>query len=123
MKLGPLDHVYYTVQDMDRAIRFYEEVLGLRLVRRDDGFWAELDGGPIRIALHGTRDGAAVEPGGAVAAFRVEDLDETAVALKERGVELVHTGEVEGYGRFALFPDPDGNLIEIIERAPSKEES
>ena len=115
--LGPLDHVYYMVQDMDRAVRFYQEVLGLELKRRDDAMWAELDGGPIRLALHSTREGAAVEPGGAVAAFRIDDLDATTVALKEKGVELVHQGEVEGYGRFALFPDPDGNLIEIIERA------
>lgn len=117
MTFGTLDHVYYMVQDMDRAVRFYQEVLGLPLLRRDDSFWAELDGGPIRLALHGTRDGAAVEPGGAVAAFRVEDLDSTTVALKEQGVELAHQGEVEGHGRFALFPDPDGNLIEIIEYA------
>ena len=114
--LGELDHVYSMVQDMDRAVRFYQDVLGFSLMRRDDGMWAELDGGPIRLALHGTRDGAAVEPGGSVAAFRVDDLDTTVQALKGKDVEVVHQGEVEGYGRFALFPDPDGNLIEIIER-------
>jgi catechol 2,3-dioxygenase-like lactoylglutathione lyase family enzyme len=121
MTLGPLDHVYYMVQDMDRAVGFYRDTLGLRLIRRDDSFWAELDGGSIRLALHATREGAPVERGGAVAAFRVEDLDAAAVGLKERGVELTHQGEVEGYGRFALFPDPDGNLIEIIEYASSEE--
>jgi len=115
MQLGPLDHVYYQVQDMDRAVAFYEGTLGLTLVRRDESFWAELDGGPIRLALHSTRDGSAVERGGAVAAFRVEALEETILALKEQGVEIAHQGEVEGYGRFALFPDPDGNMVEIIE--------
>ena len=121
MTIGPIDHVYYMVQDMDRAVRFYQDVLGLRLLRRDDSFWAELDGGSIRLALHGTREGAPVERGGAVAAFRVDDLEEATVGLKEHGVEPAHQGEVEGYGRFALFPDPDGNLIEIIEYAPREE--
>ena len=58
-------------------------------------------------------DGAPVERGGAVAAFRVEDLEGTMVALKDRGIEVAHQGEVEGYGRFALFPDPDGNRVEL----------
>jgi hypothetical protein len=26
-----------------------------------------------------------------------------------------HVGEVEGYARFALFRDPDGNPVQIIE--------
>ncbi|HEX9891491.1 MAG TPA: VOC family protein [Actinomycetota bacterium] len=115
--LGPIDHVYYTVQDLGRAVAFYQETLGLSLLRRDDPFWAELDGGTVRLALHATREGAPVERGGAVAAFRVEDLDAAIVWLKEKGIEVSHQGEVEGYGRFALFPDPDGNQIEIIEYA------
>ena len=28
MKLGPLDHVYYWTEDMDRAVSFYEGTLG-----------------------------------------------------------------------------------------------
>ena len=30
--LGPLDHVYYWVTDMDRAVAFYQDVVGLRLL-------------------------------------------------------------------------------------------
>lgn len=115
--LGPLDHVYYWVTDMDRAVRFYQEIVGLRLLERHDSNWAELDAGAVRLALHATREGAAAETGGAAAAFRVEDLDAAQASLRGRGVEFVHRGEVEGYGRFALFPDPDGNLIELIEYA------
>ncbi len=118
--LGPLDHVYYWVTDMDRAVAFYQEVVGLRLLARHDSNWAELDAGPVRLALHGTREGAPVETGGTAAAFRVDDLDATQAALRARGVEFVHQGEVEEYGRFALFPDPDGNLIEVIEYRPGE---
>jgi catechol 2,3-dioxygenase-like lactoylglutathione lyase family enzyme len=118
--LGPLDHVYYWVTDMDRAVRFYQEVVGLRLLERHDSNWAELDAGSIRLALHGTREGAPVSGGGAAAGFRVDDLDATESALRTRGVRFVHQGEVEGYGRFALFPDPDGNLIEVIEFAAGR---
>jgi catechol 2,3-dioxygenase-like lactoylglutathione lyase family enzyme len=120
MALGSLDHVYYWVSDMDRAVRFYREVVGLRLVRRDGDNWAELDAGPVRVALHGTKEGAPAETGGAAVAFRVEDLDDTRVSLGAHDVAFVHEGEVEGYGRFALFTDPDGNLIEVIEYATER---
>jgi catechol 2,3-dioxygenase-like lactoylglutathione lyase family enzyme len=93
--LGPLDHVYYWVTDMDRAVRFYQEVVGLRLLERHDSNWAELDAGSIRLALHGTREGAPVSGGGAAAGFRVDDLDATESALRTRGVRFVHQGEVE----------------------------
>lgn len=116
-----LDHVYYTTADMDRAVAFYQDVVGLRLLQRYDGNWAEFDAGPVKLALHGTTEGAPAQTGGATAGFRVEDLDTARADLKGRGVEFVHEGEVEGYGRFALFADPDGNLIELIEYA--REES
>jgi catechol 2,3-dioxygenase-like lactoylglutathione lyase family enzyme len=117
--LGPIDHVYYWTADMDRAVRFYQEVMDLKVIRREDDKWAELDAGPIRLALHGTKDGAPAPTGGASAAFLVDDLDAAQVLLRGRGVEFAHQGEVEGYGRFALFPDPDGNLIEVVEKEPS----
>jgi catechol 2,3-dioxygenase-like lactoylglutathione lyase family enzyme len=115
VKLASIDHVYYWTADMDRAIGFYRETLGLRVLSRHEDKWAELDAGPIRLALHGTRDGAPASTGGAAAAFRVDDLDATAAALRDRGVEFVHQGEVEDYGRFALFTDPDGNVLSLIE--------
>jgi CreA protein len=114
--LGPLDHVYYWVSDMDRAVRFYEDAVGLSLVRRDDSNWAEFDAGPARLALHAAIEGRPMAPGGATAVFRVEDLDAARTALEARGVEFEeHVGEVQGFARFASFRDPDGNAVQIIE--------
>lgn len=114
--LRKLDHVYYWTQDMDRAVKFYEEVLGLRLLRREGSSWAEFETGTIRLALHGAVEGRPVAAGGATAVFEVEDLDAARGALEEKGVELLdHMGEVEGYARFASFLDPDGNTVQVIE--------
>lgn len=116
--LGPLDHVYYWVTDMDRAVTFYRDVLGLRLIRREGPSWAELDAGAVRLALHGAVEGPPVEPGGATAVFGVKDLDTARSGLEQQGVRFVeHTGEVEGFARFATFLDPDGNRVQIIEYA------
>jgi catechol 2,3-dioxygenase-like lactoylglutathione lyase family enzyme len=120
MTLGPLDHVYYWTTDLDRAVKFYQEVLGLRVAFREGSRWAELDAGSIRLALHGAVEGRPIETGGAAAAFRVDDLDEARLALEARGVEFDHQGEVEGYGRFALFRDPDGNIVSLIERSSER---
>ena len=112
-----LDHVYYWTSDMDRAVAFYAEVLGLRLVRREGSRWAELDVAGRRLALHGAVDGHAVTPGGAAAVFEVEDLDRATALLERRGVTFDHQGDVQGYARFASFHDPDGNALQLIEYA------
>ena len=113
-----LDHVYYWATDMDRSVRFYEDVVGLPLVRRDDGNWAVFDAGPLQLALHGAIEGRPVQTGGATAVFKVQDLDEARVSLEGRGAEFEeHVGEVQGFARFASFRDPDGNVVQIIEYA------
>ena len=115
--IGILDHVYYWTSDMDRAIGFYTDVLGLAVLRRDGDEWAELDAGPVRFALHGTDPSAAAPPSGTVV-LRVEDLDAARWTLQQRGVAFDgHVGEVEGFARFATFHDPDGNPVQIIEYA------
>jgi catechol 2,3-dioxygenase-like lactoylglutathione lyase family enzyme len=114
--LRGVDHVYYWTSDMDRAATFYSEVLGLQLVRRSGDAWAEFDGGPIRIALHGVHEGEALPIGGATAVFEVDDLDEAMAFLNGKGVAFdQHIGEVEGFARFASFLDPDGNTLQLIE--------
>ena len=45
-----LDHVYYWTRDMDRAVSFYRDVLGLALTRRDGDNWAEFEAGPARVS-------------------------------------------------------------------------
>lgn len=115
VEVGSLDHVYYWVTDMDRAVAFYEEVLGLKLLRRDGGNWAEFDAGPVRLALHAAVEGHPVEPGGATVAFRVDDVEAARADLEARGVAIDHAGEVGTWARYATFRDPDGNTVQVIE--------
>ena len=111
--IGRVEHVWFWVADLDRAIAFYAEVLGLPLVRREGDEWAELDAGPIRLALHaGAGDGREHDR---AAGFEVEDLDATRFAMQTRGASFGDEGEVEGMGRFASFTDPDGTRMQLIE--------
>jgi catechol 2,3-dioxygenase-like lactoylglutathione lyase family enzyme len=112
--IGPIDHVYYWTRDMDAAVAFYRDVVGLELRRREGGEWAEFDGGSdVRFALHGTDDDV---PAGGTVVLRVDDLDEARWTLESRGVVFdPYLGEVEGFARFATFRDPDGNPVQLIE--------
>lgn len=120
--MNELDHVYYWTTDMERAVSFYRDVLGLRLARRDGESWAVFDAGGRMFALHGAIEGRPVRPGGATAVFSVDDLDAARAHLIDRGVEFGHEGDVQGYARFASFQDPDGNTVQIIEYARSRAE-
>ena len=112
-----LDHVYYWVTDMERAVRFYREILGLFLRNQEGENWAVFDVGGRQFALHRVVEGHPSAPGGATAVFAVDDLDRARTVLSERGVQFGHEGDVEGYARFASFQDPDGNTIQLIEYA------
>lgn len=111
--IGEIDHVYYWVRDMEAAVAFYRDVLDLPLVRRDGDGWAEFEAGPVRLALHGSADPT---PASGTVVFRVTDLDEARIVLRERGADVgEHVGEVEGLARFATVRDPDGNPVQLIE--------
>ena len=116
--LKRVDNAHYWTMDMDQSVGFYRDVLGLSLRQRMGEDWAEFDVGGTTVALHGTREGHAPPQEGATIVFEVDDLDTTMNAL--RGRDVVFEGEVAevpGYGRFVTFRDPDGNMLQIFERA------
>ncbi len=115
MSLLGVDHVWFWVSDMDRAVAFYGDALGLSLVRRHGDEWSEFEAGPVRIGLHGSAEEKAL-PHGGTAVFLVGDLDLAKASLEERGVQFEeHLGEVPGLARYASFADPDGNSMQLIE--------
>jgi predicted enzyme related to lactoylglutathione lyase len=116
------------VSDIDRAVEFYESVLGLKLViRRDDmpqNREAEFSaGGGALVAYESV---AAGQSRGTIAGFRVDDLQAVVSTLRKRGVvfEEYDTPDLKtdnGIGRIgdllaAWCKDPDGNTIAFEER-------
>lgn len=136
MTLGlSLDHVAITVRDMDRAVAFYRDVLGFevlgQLVLNDGTFkLVYLQAGAGRIELFAfAEEGRAVDPslrnedlGFKHVAFQIDDVDAVAARLQEHGVAFtVAPTDAPGGVRLAFFHDPDGNLLEIVDRLPDME--
>ena len=108
-----IDTVFYQVCDMDRAIGFYEGVLGLELLRREGRDWAELRAGDTVLSLSGE---LATRPhqGGATVVLRASDNAAVEGRLAEIGVQR---GPVEDMGgaKMLQFFDPDGNEIVALQ--------
>ncbi len=105
-------HVSINVDDVDAALGFYTDVLGLtpRTDRPDFGFGgAWLDAGGQQVHLIA---GSVPKGEGQHFALRVADLDATIAELRGRGVHVGDASPV-GSGRQAFVMDPSGNLVEL----------
>jgi predicted enzyme related to lactoylglutathione lyase len=109
------------VSNMDNAVRFYTEVLGLRLTNRFGDHWATVEAGKgLTIGLHpgSPKYPAPGSKGSMVLGLEVGMSIEQAVArLRERGVKV---GGIirDSTGNFADCEDPDGNPIYLWEVNP-----
>jgi glyoxylase I family protein len=105
-------HVSINVSDVDEALRFYTEVLGLeqRGDRPDFGFGgAWLDAGGQQVHLIEAPPPAGM---GQHFALLVEDLAATVAELRERGVEVGDPSPV-GTSLQSFVTDPSGNTVEL----------
>jgi catechol 2,3-dioxygenase-like lactoylglutathione lyase family enzyme len=120
-----IDHVVLRVADQERAIAFYEGVLGAKVERRAEKIGlVQLRAGRSLIDLIDAPAGEA--PAGKTTggrnmdhfALRIEPFDEAAIRahLETHGIEV---GELktrygaEGNGPSLYIEDPDGNTVEL----------
>ena len=109
------------VSDMDNAVRFYTQTLGLRLKWRHENNIAMVDAGPgLTMALHPVTAAAPAPPGtkGSVQLGLVVDepIERVVSRLQERGVTI--GGDIVTFdgGKCVMIADPDGNNIYLWEQ-------
>ena len=135
MSLLGFEHVGMTSGDLDRTIAFYCELLGLRLVLRKpsgQGEVAFLDAGGGMLEIFAqpgdevapSRDVPPGEAGVRHLTFAFDDVDATFARLESAGVAIVErpraAHHTEMIARVAFVRDPDGIIVELIERAPTR---
>jgi glyoxylase I family protein len=116
MQTIAVHHVSINVDDVDEALRFYVDVLGLspREDRPDLGIGgAWLDAGGQQVHLIGAPTPPNV---GQHFALQVADIDASIAELRGRGI-VVTDPIVIGTGRQAFLEDPAGNAVELHQPA------
>jgi len=107
------------VSDMERAVRFYTETLGLRLMYRGGPDYAAVDAGKgLELGLHAVHPGGPRPgPGGGMqlSLTVTEPIGEVVAALRARGVAVEDPRPGGGPITLAALGDPDGNPIVLIE--------
>lgn len=106
------------IRELDEAIRFYVDVLGLRLAVRIGDEYAVVDaGGGLIIGLAPTTEDEP--PGGTVGLWTSEPLESEVAALAARGVRFDGPIVVKDIVQLAFFRDPDGNRLVLTNAPPS----
>lgn len=117
-----IQDVSVSVANMRRAVSFYGDVLGMRLVYESPE-WSTFDLGGVRFALHGT-GGAEVgrvdlrgglPSVGALVTFRVQDIFTVVDHLRTQGVKFIGDIEPVDGGSAIAFRDLDGNVLRLVQ--------
>jgi len=122
-------HTMIRVGDLERSLRFYCEMLGMKLLRRKDfpggkftlafvGYGDETDHSVIELTHNWDTDRYEIGDGFGHIALGVTDIYATCESLRERGVSIVREPGPMKHGStvIAFVEDPDGYKIELIER-------
>lgn len=116
-KLGRIGQIALSVHDMDRAVAFYRDVVGLKFLFQAPNV-AFFDVAGVRLML-GQAQPKDLKPAGTFLYFESADLDADFAALKAGGVQVEQAPHfVAKLGArdlwMAAFRDPDGNVFELM---------
>ena len=104
-------------EDVPTAAHFYRDVIGLTLVPRHgmDRPHFDLDSAYLTILRGRPALPPDPEPRFPVVTFSVPDLGPAIEKLRQHDVELPWGVEENPAGRWVMFRDPAGNLIELVQ--------
>ncbi|HEY2092194.1 MAG TPA: VOC family protein [Thermoanaerobaculia bacterium] len=123
MHIEKIGQIAIPVSDLDRAIAFYRDVLGLTFLFQAGPNLAFFDCGGVRILLNKPEYEGEFEKCTTVIYFSVRDLESSFAEVVERGAEATRKPHL--VARLAdrevwmgFFTDPDDNLLALMSEIP-----
>jgi lactoylglutathione lyase len=106
-----LSYVIKFVGDMERAVKFYRDVVGLPLKFQSPG-WSEFETGGTTLGLHPAS--ATNPPGSVELGFKVPDLQTFHREMSEKGVQFTMPPTKQDFGgELAQFVDSEGGRCSV----------
>ncbi len=120
--LGPITQIAVNVHDIERATKFYETTLGMKLLFQAPPNLAFFDCDGIRLMLSPPATPEFDHPS-SIIYFKVTDIEAAARILNERGVSFVEKPTfVANMGSYDLwlasFRDSEGNILALMSEVP-----
>ena len=116
--LTRIGQIAVTIQSLPRAVAFYRDILGMRLLFEAPPAMAFFDCGGIRLMLS-EPEGAKGEQYSSIIYYTVDDIQAAAAELQNRGVTF--EGPPHVVARLphadlwmAFLRDPDGNMLALM---------
>lgn len=129
MKVTRLLHTRFRLNDLEKSVKFYREVLGLEEVRRHKSprgselvfLKAPMSEETIELCHFPSSGPVEVQPDLTHLAFEVESLEGFGKHLESLGLKYSDgpTYKGDGTGGFAFVDAPEGYEIELIQRSPT----
>jgi len=120
--LNEIGQIFVNVRDLDRAIEFYRDTLGMTFLLQAPPNMAFFDCGGIRPML-GIADRPDINHPASIIYYKVEDIDRVYETFKARGVEFIikpHlVAPMPTYDLWlADFKDSEGNILALMSEVP-----
>jgi methylmalonyl-CoA/ethylmalonyl-CoA epimerase len=117
-RITQVGQIAIPAQELDRAVAFYRDVLGLRHLFTMNGL-AFFDCGGVRLLISRPEQPESEASGCSVLYFRVEDIQAAYASLQGRGAEFVDAPHriarlEKNEVWMAFFHDSEGNLMSIM---------
>jgi methylmalonyl-CoA/ethylmalonyl-CoA epimerase len=120
--LNQIGQIFVNAKDLDRAIKFYRDLLGMTFLFEAPPQMAFFDCGGIRIML-GVPDKAELDHPASIIYYKVEEIERVYETFKAAGVEFIVAphlvAQMPTYDLWlADFRDSEGNILALMSEVP-----
>lgn len=122
--LARIGQIFVNVKDLDRAIAFYRDTLGMQFLFQAPPNMAFFDCDGIRLML-GVADRADLDHPASIIYYKVDDIERVYETLEGRGVEFIVKPHLVAPMPdhdlwLADFRDSEGNFLALMSEVPRK---